>query len=90
MKSFDTLVFKSHPGLFSTIQAIEFFPNGYGISVINSHWSYGGNDELYECAVLEGNSDDYYITYDTPITNDVIGYCTEEDVSNIMKQIQEL
>jgi hypothetical protein len=30
------------------------------------------------------------LTYDTPVTNDVIGYLTEEDVTDVMKQVQEL
>jgi hypothetical protein len=63
------------------------FDNGYGVSVVSHSYSYGGRDGLYEIAVLD--SDDN-LTYDTSVTNDVIGYLTEEDVSNVMKQVQEL
>jgi hypothetical protein len=63
------------------------FDNGYGVSVVSHSYSYGGRDGLYEVAVLD--SDDN-LTYDTSVTNDVIGYLTEEDVSNVMKQVQEL
>jgi hypothetical protein len=63
------------------------FDNGYGVSVVSHSYSYGGRDGLYEIAVLDSNDE---LTYDTPVTNDVIGYLTEEDVSNIMKQVQEL
>ena len=63
------------------------FDNGFGVSVVSHSYSYGGRDGLYEVAVLDSNDE---LTYDTPVTNDVIGYLTEEDVSNVMKQVQEL
>jgi hypothetical protein len=63
------------------------FDNGYGVSVVSHTYSYGGKDGLYEIAVLDSKGE---LTYETPITNDVIGYLTEEEVSDIMKQVQEL
>lgn len=63
------------------------FDNGYGVSVVSHSYSYGGRDGLYEVAVLDSNDE---LTYDTPVTNDVIGYLTEEDVTDVMKQVQEL
>ena len=63
------------------------FDNGYGVSVVSHSYSYGGRDGLYEVAVLD--SDDN-LTYDTPVTNDVIGYLTEEDETDVMKQVQDL
>ena len=33
------------------IQARTYFSNGYGVSVIRSPFSYGGNQELYELAI---------------------------------------
>ena len=63
------------------------FDNGYGVSVVSHSYSYGGRDGLYEVAVLYSNDE---LTYDTPVTNDVIGYLTEEDVTDVMKQVQEL
>ena len=63
------------------------FENGYGVSVVSHSYSYGGRDGLYEVAVLDSNDE---LTYDTPVTNDVIGYLTEEDVTDVMKQVQEL
>lgn len=63
------------------------FDNGYGVSVVSHSYSYGGRDGLYEVAVLDSNDE---LTYDTPVTNDVIGYLTEEEVSNVMKEVQEL
>ena len=83
MKTFEDLEFKFNE---YGIQAIKSFKNGYGISVIKSKFSYGGDERLYECTVLKDGS----LCYDTPVTDDVIGWCTEEKVTEIMKQIQEL
>ena len=63
------------------------FDNGYGVSVVSHSYSYGGRDGLYELAVLDSNDE---ITYDTTVTNNVIGYLTEEEVSNVMKEVQNL
>ena len=61
--------------------------NGYGVSVVSHSYSYGGSSGLYEVAVLDSDGN---LTYETPITNDVMGYLTEEDVTDVMKQVQEL
>ena len=86
MKQFKDLQFKKHPQLDGVVIRITF-DNGYGASVVKHEFSYGGKDGLYELAVL-GN--DGQITYDTPITNDVIGYLREQDVTDVMEKIQQL
>ena len=63
------------------------FDNGYGVSVVSHSYSYGGRDGLFEIAVLDKDGE---LTYDTPVTNDVIGYLTEEEVSGVMKEVQSL
>lgn len=68
------------------IQARTYFGNGYGVSVIRSPFSYGGNQELYELAILKDGD----LCYDTHITDDVLGYLTEEDVTKYLGQIQKL
>lgn len=85
-KQFSDLKFTSHPYR-DGIAAKEFFDNGFGISVIKSDFSYGGPEGLYEIAVLGPSG---HISYDTPITDDVIGHLSEDAVSEIMKQIQDL
>lgn len=62
------------------------FPNGYGASVIRHDFSYGGRNGLYEIAVLKHND----ICYDSPITADVIGYCSEDRISEILAEIENL
>lgn len=88
MKTFTDLEFKNHPmgpdfGIMSRI----IFENGYGASVVKSEYTYGGSKGLFELAVLDTNG---HIIYDTPITDGVMGHLKEEDVSRIMKDIQEL
>ena len=86
MKQFKDLEFKIHPmgtGIISRIQ----FDNGYGASIVRGNHTYGGDKDLYELAVLDNEGQ---VTYDTPITNDVIGYLREMDVTDVMEKIQQL
>jgi hypothetical protein len=87
MKTFKDLEFKPNPmgedfGITSRTQ----FDNGYEASVVKSEYTYGGKDGLYELAVFK----DGEICYDTPITDDVIGYLRPEDVTDVMAKIQQL
>ena len=86
MKQFKDLEFKRHPQKDGVISRITF-DNGYGASVVKHEHSYGGDNGLYELAVL---GIDGQITYDTPITNDVIGYLRDIDVTDVMEKIQQL
>ena len=45
-----------------------------------------GDIGKYELAIYHQGS----ICYDTHITNDVIGYLTEDEVTDFLRQIQEL
>jgi hypothetical protein len=87
MKTFKDIEFKPNPmgedfGITSRTQ----FDNGYEASVVKSEYTYGGKDGLYELAVFK----DGEICYDTPITDDVIGYLRPEDVTDVMAKIQQL
>ena len=86
MKTFKDLEFKTHPMGMGVISRI-FFENGYGASVAKTPYTYGGDKGLYEIAVLKN---DGRITYETPVTNDVIGYLRPEDVTDVMEKIQKL
>lgn len=66
-----------------------FFENGYGISVITGSSSFkcnGYND--YEVAVIVEGEDGVEVCYTTEITNDTLGYQTEEEVIAIANRIQ--
>ena len=93
MKTFKDLKFETHfnhmgsPfGDFGEQAKLEF-PNGYGVSVITGGSGvYGDTEHPYELAVLqEGN-----LTYDTPVTDDVLGYLTVRGVTTAMKKVQAL
>ena len=72
------------------IHAKHFFPNGYGVSVIQSSLSYGNEEGLYELAVLQGTAENWEMCYDTPVTDDVIGYLKPENVTFLLNQIEAL
>lgn len=87
MKTFKDLEFKTHPNHMGGVQAVITFDNGYGASVVCTPHTYGGDKGLYELAVL---GKDGHLTYDTPVTNDVIGYLRDIDVTDVMEKIQQL
>lgn len=87
MKRFNDLTFSELPDIGGKWSRV-MFPNGYGASIVSHKYSYGGEDGLYELAVLDninGNP-----IYTTPITDDVIGYLTEEGVTALLAEIQLL
>lgn len=93
LKTFADLVFHRNPLIPGNWNAKIFFDNGYGVSVIYGDGAYGDEKRPYELAVLIGFSEeegDWDICFDTPITADVETYLTEEDVTELMKQVQEL
>ena len=85
MKAFKDLVFNPHPSG-EGIQARMEFDNGYGVSVICTPFSYGGKSGLYEMAVFH----DGELTYTTDLGDDVKGWLTEDEVTELLKKIQEL
>ena len=84
---------KPHPTGMGGWQKIYRFKNGYGASVVFFPGSYGYENGLYELAVVKfcGDGDaDYNLTYETPITDDVIGSLSEAEVDNTLLQIEAL
>lgn len=63
------------------------FTNGYGASVVRGPYTYGGDRGLWELAVTDH---DGHLNYETPITDDVIGYLTEPAVKDLLAQIAAL
>jgi hypothetical protein len=86
MKTFSDLEFKDDKQRGLSAARI-IFDNGYGASIVKGEHTYGGKDGLYELGVL---GKDGKLCYDTPITEDVEGYLTEEGVTEFLKQIQSL
>ena len=88
MKKFEDLEFEGiNDGFMVGVKSRMMFDNGYGVSVVSHSYSYGGKDGLFEIAVLDKDGS---LTYDTAVTNDVIGYLDPEGVTDIMEQVQKL
>ena len=87
MKEFKDLEFKDLPD-YRGIQCRIHFENGFGASVIRHEHTYGGKDGLYELAVLDADGE---IHYDNVVANgDVRGYLTEDSVTTLLAEIQNL
>lgn len=87
MKTFKDLEFTEHPYTFGfDTQAAINFENHYGVSVITGKNAYSSDTEPYEVAVLYQGE----LCFLTPITDDCIGYQTEEGVTDIMLKVQQL
>jgi hypothetical protein len=82
-------------------QDIYRFENGYGASVVRHSYSYGGQEGLWELAVLriEELAEDFtwHGLWNSELediapglTNDVHGYLTEDDVQELLDRIAGL
>ncbi len=80
------------------VQRLYAYENGYGASVVRfmigrSYGSYTNDETEWELAVLSVQSPDpntWGITYETPITNDVLGHLSENEVEATLRQIANL
>lgn len=77
---------KPHSAGLGGERAIVVFDNGYQASIIRGGMFYTDNG-TYEIAVLNKSGN---IDYTTPITDDVLGYLSEEDANKALKEISEL
>ncbi len=72
------------------VQKLFHFPNGYGASVVRHTGSYGHEVGLWELAVVEWVGEDFSLCYSTPITDDVLGRLTWDEVQEALEQIRVL
>lgn len=72
--------------LYDGVKVEYQFKNGYGASVVRHQYSYGHQDGLWELAVLKDGA----ITYESEISDDVIGYLSWEDVGKLLSKIKDL
>ena len=87
MKTFKDLEFIPHSTGMGGVMSRIIFDNGYGASIVCTPHTYGGDKGLYEIAVLDSEG---MLTYDTPVTDDVIGYLSPDDVTDVLAKIQQL
>lgn len=73
------------------VQYIFKFENSYGASIAKYNGSYGHERDLWELAVIKFDSTgEWGLTYDTEITDVIIGWLTDKDVKELLARIKEL
>lgn len=78
MKTFKDLIFEEQEFYPHANQAVMWFPNGYGVSVLCGDAVYSNGVETYEIAIMTDNN-----------IEEIFGYRTEEEISEIMREVQE-
>lgn len=73
-------------------QRVYRFDNDFGASIIYHQGSYGYEQGLIELAVIRWKEDgtNWWLTYDTEITDDVIGYLSQQEAKDILQKIKEI
>lgn len=67
------------------------FENNYGASVVKHRWSYGSHNDLWELAVIcFDETGKWDLNYDTEITDDVVGFLTDDEVCALLERIKNL
>lgn len=83
-KTFKDLVFKPRfkedPSFGD--QAILYFDNNYGVSVLFGPAFYSNGKDTYEVGIIEKSGDGFVLV------SDPLGYRTEKEVNELMKQVQ--
>ena len=89
----DDLEFGTHD--LGGVHAVTLYPNGYGASIVGgARGLYGDGRNTFEVAVLRyENFDDphsWSLTYDTPITDDVLSRVPRSNVTQVLHEIAAL
>lgn len=66
------------------------FANGYAASVVKHFGSYGNECDCWEIAVMEKSGEGWALCYDTPVTDDVLGWLEEDAVIETCLEIAAL
>jgi hypothetical protein len=73
------------------VQKLYRFANNYGASVVKGEHTYGGDEGLWELAVITFKTDgEYSLCYTTPITSDVEGHLADDDVEVLLERVEAL
>lgn len=80
-----------HTPAFAGERYLFRFENGYGASVIRHQYSLGHEKDLWELGVVKFQKNgDWKLNYKTPITDDVLGCLTVDDVKSCLEKIEKL
>lgn len=74
-------------------QLYALYPNGYGASIVQGPYSYGGRQgacSRLQYSTAQTKIGDGDLCYASPITSDVLGYLTEVEVVTLLHQIARL
>ena len=74
----------------SAEQHVFRFGNGYGASIVRGSYTYGGLVGLWELAVIRWHNRDWCLDYGTALGDDVIGWLTDDDVTDYLHRISLL
>jgi hypothetical protein len=73
------------------VQKLYKFANNYGASVVKGEHTYGGDEGLWELAVITfDTSGGFNLCYTTPITSDVEGHLDDAAVEELLAKIEAL
>ena len=73
------------------VQKIYKFANNYGASVVKGEHTYGGDEGLWELAVITFDTNGgFNLCYTTTITSDVEGHLSDDEVEVLLAKIEAL
>jgi hypothetical protein len=73
------------------VQKLYRFDNNYGASVVKGEHTYGGDEGLWELAVITfDTTGGFSLCYTTPITSDVEGHLADDEVEVLLAKIEGL
>ncbi|MDD4730072.1 MAG: hypothetical protein PHN55_15140 [Dysgonamonadaceae bacterium] len=98
IKTFKDLEFEMHPislnakslkdtkeMVANSKHAVIEFENSYGVSVLFGDIFYSNGIDTYEVVIMK----DKHVCFDTPLTDTVLAYKNENEVTEIMRKVQE-
>ena len=90
IKGFEKYIQKPVDGGHWEDQTLYKFDNGFGASIVFHQGTYGYEQDLVELAVIQWLDGTFILSYDTYLTDDVLGSLNEEQVETILQKIKEL
>lgn len=90
IKGFEKYIKKPVDDEYYEDQTLYKFDNGFGASIVFHQGAYGYEQGLVELAVIQWLDDTFILSYDTYLTDDVLGNLNEEQAKLTLQKIKEL